>query len=114
MRREFHVRFCEGGRVRFPSATRLIVGFQHESDARRFLNEMRERLAKFALSLHPEKTRIIEFGRLPCALRTRMDETKDAGPLIPKSFRIEFLARRRAHPTQRAGDSQLGRHEPAD
>jgi RNA-directed DNA polymerase len=41
----------------------FIIGFQHESDARRFLNELRERLGKFALSLHPEKTRLIEFGR---------------------------------------------------
>jgi RNA-directed DNA polymerase len=41
----------------------FIVGFQHESDARRFLDEMRERLQEFALSLHPEKTRLIEFGR---------------------------------------------------
>ena len=41
----------------------FIVGFQHEGDARRFLEEMRERLEKFALSLHPEKTRLIEFGR---------------------------------------------------
>src|SRR6202045_4344300 len=39
----------------------FIVGFQHESDARRFLDEMRERLGKFALTLHPEKTRLIEF-----------------------------------------------------
>jgi group II intron reverse transcriptase/maturase len=39
----------------------FIVGFQHESDARRFLDEMRERLGKFALSLHPEKTRLIEW-----------------------------------------------------
>ena len=42
----------------------FIVGFEHESDARRFLDEMRERLQKFALSLNPEKTRLIEFGRL--------------------------------------------------
>src|SRR6202022_1047078 len=42
----------------------FIVGFEHERDARRFLDEMRERLQKFALSLHPEKTRLIEFGRL--------------------------------------------------
>jgi group II intron reverse transcriptase/maturase len=42
----------------------FIVGFEHEGDARRFLDEMRERLQKFALSLHPEKTRLIEFGRL--------------------------------------------------
>ena len=41
----------------------FIVGCQHESDARRFLDAMRERLRGFALSLHPEKTRLIEFGR---------------------------------------------------
>ena len=41
----------------------FIVGFEHESDARRFLDEMRERMGKFSLSLHPEKTRLIEFGR---------------------------------------------------
>src|SRR5262244_1641757 len=69
MRREFHVRFCEGGRVRFPSATRLIIGFQHESDGRRFLDEMRKRLHEFALSLHPDKTRLIEFGRFAAANR---------------------------------------------
>ena len=49
----------------------FIVGFQHESDARRFLNEMRERVGKFALSLHPEKTRIIEFGRFAADRRER-------------------------------------------
>ena len=42
----------------------FIVGFEYESDARCFLDAMRERLGKFALSLHPEKTRLIEFGRL--------------------------------------------------
>jgi group II intron reverse transcriptase/maturase len=41
----------------------LVVGFQHEGDACRFLDAMRERFAKFALSLHPDKTRLIEFGR---------------------------------------------------
>jgi RNA-directed DNA polymerase len=49
----------------------FIVGFQHESDARRFLDEMRERLGKFALSLHPEKTRLIEFGRFAAERRQR-------------------------------------------
>ena len=47
----------------------LIVGFQHEADARRFLDEMRARLQEFALSLHPDKTRLIEFGRLAAANR---------------------------------------------
>src|SRR5271167_2564883 len=41
----------------------IIVGFEHEDDARRFLEAMRERLGQFALSLHPDKTRLIEFGR---------------------------------------------------
>jgi hypothetical protein len=41
----------------------FIVGFQYEHDARGFLDELRARLQEFALSLHPEKTRLIEFGR---------------------------------------------------
>jgi hypothetical protein len=45
----------------------FIIGFRHESDARRFLDEMRKRLGEFALSLHPEKTRLIEFGCRPDA-----------------------------------------------
>src|SRR6478752_133906 len=49
----------------------FIIGFQHESDARRFLDEMRERLKKFALTLHPEKTRLIEFGRFAAERRKR-------------------------------------------
>jgi RNA-directed DNA polymerase len=47
----------------------FIVGFEHETDARRFLDEMRERMGKFALALHPEKTRLIEFGRNAAANR---------------------------------------------
>ena len=41
----------------------MVVGFEHEGDARRFLDAMRARLEEFALPLHPEKTRLIEFGR---------------------------------------------------
>ena len=49
----------------------VIVGFEHEADARRFLEAVRERLAEFALSLHPDKTRLIEFGRFAAANRKR-------------------------------------------
>ena len=49
----------------------IIVGFEHETDARRFLDAMRERLEKFALSLHPDKTRLIEFGRYAADRRDR-------------------------------------------
>ena len=41
----------------------FIVGFEEERDAHQFLTELRERFAKFGLALHPEKTRLIEFGR---------------------------------------------------
>ena len=41
----------------------LVVGFENRMEAERFLNAFRERLAKFGLELHPEKTRLIEFGR---------------------------------------------------
>ena len=41
----------------------IVVGFDREADARRFWEDMRERLREFSLTLHPEKTRLIEFGR---------------------------------------------------
>src|SRR5882757_4510840 len=49
----------------------FIVGFQHENDARRFLDEMQKRLQGFALSLHPDKTRLIEFGRFAADRRAQ-------------------------------------------
>ena len=63
MSREIHVRFCEGLGVQFPRATRLILGFEQESEARKCLAALSERMAKFGLQLHPTKTRLIEFGR---------------------------------------------------
>jgi RNA-directed DNA polymerase len=48
-----------------------VVGFEYEADAHRFLKEMRARLEKFALALHPEKTRLIEFGRHAAARRAQ-------------------------------------------
>jgi hypothetical protein len=41
----------------------IVVGFQHRSDAVRFHEELGERFARFRLELHPDKTRVIEFGR---------------------------------------------------
>jgi group II intron reverse transcriptase/maturase len=53
--------------VRF--ADDFIVGFEHEQDAQRFLAELRERFARFGLELHPDKTRLIEFGRFAAERR---------------------------------------------
>jgi len=96
MRRELYVRFCESGGVRFPSATRLIVGFQYRTDADRFLENLRERLAKFGLELHPDKTRRIEFGRFAEENRKRRGEGK------PETF--DFLGF-----THISGKNSLGR-----
>lgn len=49
----------------------VVVGFEHEGDARRFLDAMRARLEEVMLSLHPDKTRLIEFGRHAVANRKR-------------------------------------------
>jgi len=54
----------------------LVLGFQHRADAERFLHEWRERLQKFGLELHPDKTRLIEFGRFATATRKRRGEGK--------------------------------------
>lgn len=54
----------------------LVVGFQHRTDAERFLSEFRERLVRFGLELHPDKTRLIEFGRFAVRDRKRRGEGK--------------------------------------
>ena len=54
----------------------LVVGFQSKADAERFLKEFRERLAKFGLELHPEKTRLLEFGRFAAVDRRKRGEKK--------------------------------------
>src|ERR1022692_2799563 len=54
----------------------LVVGLQHRAEAERFLREFRERLAKFGLEVHPEKTRLIEFGRFARANRKQRGEGK--------------------------------------
>src|SRR5437667_137383 len=58
----------------------LVVGFQHRTEAEQFLKQFRERLAKFGLELHPDKTRLIEFGRF--AARDR----KERGEGKPETF----------------------------
>jgi RNA-directed DNA polymerase len=54
----------------------IIVGFENEADARRFQDAMRARLEEFALSLHPAKTRLIEFGRFAAVSRSRRGSGK--------------------------------------
>jgi len=54
----------------------FVVGFEHREEAEQFLTELRERFAKFGLSLHPDKTRLIEFGRFAAATRKQRGDGK--------------------------------------
>jgi group II intron reverse transcriptase/maturase len=49
----------------------VVAGFEHEADAWRFRNALRERMGEFSLTLHPEKTRLIAFGRHAARERAR-------------------------------------------
>lgn len=49
----------------------IVLGFQHEEEAKRFRAAMQERLEAYGLTLHPEKTRLIEFGRFAATNRKR-------------------------------------------
>jgi RNA-directed DNA polymerase len=60
--------------VRF--ADDFVAGFEHREEAEQFLAELRERVAKFGLTLHPDKTRRIEFGRLAADNRRRRGDGK--------------------------------------
>jgi RNA-directed DNA polymerase len=64
-------REATGDMVILRYADDIVAGFEHEADARRFWDAMRERLQEFALTLHPEKSRRIEFGRLAAVRRAR-------------------------------------------
>jgi group II intron reverse transcriptase/maturase len=60
--------------VRFADDT--VLGFQHRQEAQNFLTELRVRLEQFGLTLHPEKTRLIEFGRYAAENRRKRGEGK--------------------------------------
>lgn len=53
-----------------------VFGFQHREEAEKFLAELQERVRKFGLELHPEKTRLIEFGRYAAERRAKRGEGK--------------------------------------
>ena len=64
-------REAKGDMIIVRYADDIVVGFEYETDARRFWDEMEKRLQEFALSLHPDKTRLIEFGRHAVDRRAR-------------------------------------------
>jgi len=61
--RQWRRRNAHGDMIIVRFADDFVAGFEHQADAQQFLADLRERFAKFALELHPDKTRLIEFGR---------------------------------------------------
>lgn len=113
--------------VRYADDT--VVGFQHRHEAVQFLADLKERLAKFALTLHSEKTRLIEFGRFAAERRARRGEgkpqtfdflgfthicgTKTSGQGF--QLRRKTQRKRRSNFIHRIGQElDLRRHEPVD
>ena len=73
---QWRQRHAHGDVIVVRYADDFVVGFQHRSDAERFLGELRQRLEKFNLELHPDKTRLIEFGRFAAERRRRRGQRK--------------------------------------
>jgi group II intron reverse transcriptase/maturase len=99
-------REAKGDMIIVRYADDVVVGFQHEADARRFQDDMGRRLAQFALTLHPEKTRLIEFGRFAAGNRARRGLGK------PETF--NFLGLTHICGRSRRGKFVLLRHTRRD
>ena len=78
--RRYH---AQGNVILVRYADDIVAGFEHQADAERFQAELRDRLAQYALILHPDKTRLIQFGRRAAEERAR------AGLGKPETF--DFL-----------------------
>ncbi len=74
--RQWRRRQATGNVLAARYADDTVVGFERRSDAERFLAELQMRMAKFALELHPDKTRLIEFGKRAAANRAARKEGK--------------------------------------
>ena len=99
-------REAAGDMIMVRYADDIVVGFQHEADARRFWDAMRERLREFSLSLHPDKTRLIEFGRFAAQNREKRGRGK------PETFK--FLGFVLISAKSRRGDFQIRRKSRRD
>src|ERR1700746_3783888 len=98
---QWRTRHAKGDMIGVRYADDTIVGFQHRQDAERFQIDLKERLAKFALSLHTEKTRLLEFGRFAAERRAERGQGK------PETF--DFLGLTHYCTTRRDGAGfQLG------
>jgi RNA-directed DNA polymerase len=104
--KQWRQRHARGDIIMVRYADDIVVGFEHQADAERFWEDMRKRLAEFALTLHPGKTRLIEFGRH--AARNR----RVRGLGKPETF--NFLGFTHISGHSRRGEFQLKRKSRSD
>jgi len=102
---QWRTRYAQGDIVIVRYADDFITGFQHRQEAERFLEALRERVQKFGLELHPEKTRLIEFGRYAAEHRKQRHQGR------PETF--SFLGFTHMCATTRAGRFLLKRQTMA-
>jgi group II intron reverse transcriptase/maturase len=103
---QWRQRHANGAMVVVRYADDTVVGFEHRADAERFLADLRIRMAEFDLELHPEKTRLIEFGRHAASDRTGRGDGK------PETF--NFLGFTHICSQRRRGGFLLSRHTRRD
>jgi RNA-directed DNA polymerase len=99
-------RHASGAMIVVRYADDTVVGFEHRADAERFLAHLRIRMAEFDLELHPDKTRLIEFGRQAATDRAERGDGK------PETF--DFLGFTHICSRKRRGGFMLSRHTRRD
>ena len=102
---QWRKREASGDMIVVRYADDLVMGFEHEADARRFWDAMRERFERFALELHGDKTRLLEFGRYAIERRQRNGQGRPQTFnflgftfICGRSRRGAFLLRRHTRP----------------
>lgn len=103
---QWRQRHARGSVIVVRYADDSVVGFEHQAEAERFMAEMRARMAAFGLALHPQKTRLIEFGRHAAKNRNGCGLGK------PETF--NFLGFTHICGRSRRGDFQLKRKSRSD
>ena len=128
--RRWRRRSATGDMIVVRYADDIVVGFEHRADAERFLDEWQDRLRQFGLELHPDKTRLIEFGRHAAEQRKRRGEgkpdtfdflgfthicgtTRKTGRFIVKRQTIRKAARRQAAGAEGGAPASLACASPA-
>lgn len=103
---QWRTRYATGKITLVRYADDIVVGFQYQKDAERFEAAMRERLSRFDLELHPEKTRLIAFGKYATSYRRQQGERK--------AETFNFLGFTHISSVDRHGRFQLQRHTRRD